>query len=136
MVAIAGAAMVSCSSKYTPLQVGECLPANAGVEGERVGEPTVVDCADRHRYEVFARDDLEPPDDTWPGQDLLDANAKRLCGLAIPDATGRQIEDLPSGTKMVFVAPSEDSWSKGDREVECLFRSENDTTVTLVPADR
>jgi hypothetical protein len=130
------AASAGCAgSSYTPLEVGQCLPADAGVEGRRVDEPRVVPCSDEHRYEVFARDDLEPPDDRWPGEDLVDANARRLCGLAIPDATGRPIEELPEGVQMVHVAPTELSWSAGDREVECLFRSEESTTTTLLRSD-
>jgi Septum formation len=136
VVALAAVALAGCaSSSYTPLEVGQCLPAGAGVEGRRVDEPEVVPCTDEHRYEVFAREDLEPPDDRWPGEELIDANAKRLCGLAIPEATGRPIGDLPDGTKMVHVAPTEQSWADGDREVECLFRSEESTTTTLLRSD-
>jgi hypothetical protein len=128
--------LVGCSrSTYAELEVGQCLPADAGVEGRRVDRPPTVPCDEPHRYEVYARDDLEPPDDTWPGEELLDANARRLCGLAIPDATGRPIEELPDGVTMLYIAPTEDSWSDGDREVECLFRHDADTTATLRRSD-
>ena len=126
----------SCSSsEYTPLEVGQCLPVDAGVEGRRVAAPPVVDCAEPHRYEVYARQDLEPPDDTWPGEELLDANARRLCGLAIRQATGAPIAALPEGVTMVYIAPTEDSWRDGDREVECLFRHDEVTTATLRRGD-
>ena len=132
-----GPLLASCAQTvYTPLEVGQCLPEGAGVEGRRVDRPEVVPCGEAHRYEVFARDDLEPPDDTWPGEDLVDANARRLCGLAIADATGHAIGDLPAGVKMVHVAPTEDSWADGDREVECLFRNDEPTTATLLDSDR
>lgn len=132
----AGAVGACARSQYTPLEVGQCLPEGAGVEGRRVDRPEVVPCSESHRYEVFARKDLQPPDDTWPGEDLVDANARRLCGLAIPDATGHPIEDLPKDVKMVYVAPTEDSWSDGDREVECIFRSDESTTTTLLDSER
>lgn len=137
VAAVAVVLLASCArSVYTPLEGGQCLPEGAGVEGRRVDRPEVVPCDEEHRYEVFARQDLDPPDDTWPGEDLLDANARRLCGLAIPDATGHPIDDLPDGVKMVYIAPTEDSWSDGDREVECLFRSERSTRTTLLDTDR
>lgn len=136
LVGVVGCATLGCAgSNYTPLEVGQCLPEDAGVEGRRVDEPEVVPCSDAHRYEVFARDDLDPPDDRWPGEELVDANARRLCGLAIPEVTGRPIEDLPEGVLMVHVAPTEQSWADGDREVECLFRSEEPTTATLLRSD-
>ena len=111
------------------------MMADAGVVGGRVDAPPIVDCAEPHRYEVYARQDLEPPDDTWPGEELLDANARRLCGLAIREATGEPIEALPGGVTMVYIAPTEDSWRDGDREVECLFRHDEPTTATLRRGD-
>lgn len=118
--------------RYQALEVGQCLPDDAGVEGTRVASPDVVPCSQPHRYEVFARDDLDPPDDGWPGAELVRLNAKRLCGLAVEPATGLGIEDLPDGVSVVHVEPTESSWNDGDREVECLFRWEEPTTATLV----
>ncbi|MHB1137866.1 MAG: septum formation family protein [Microthrixaceae bacterium] len=136
LAAALGCGVTACgSSTYTPLQVGQCLRADAGVEGRRVDEPPTVPCDEPHRYEVYARADLEPPDDAWPGEELLDANARRLCGLAIPDATGEPIRALPPGVTMLYIAPTESSWRDGDREVECLFRHEESTTATLRRGD-
>ena len=128
----ASAAAACGGPSFEPLEVGQCLPAGAGVEGRRVAAPDLVPCAQPHRYEVFARQDLEPPDDRWPGQDLIDLNAKRLCGLAVRGATGAGPERMPDGVKVVQVAPSRSSWSDGDREVECLFRFDEETIDTLV----
>ncbi|MGB6058014.1 MAG: hypothetical protein WBF71_07095, partial [Microthrixaceae bacterium] len=58
----------ACSDRgFVPLEVGQCLPDGANVEGERAQRPTVVNCAERHRYEVFAVERLDPPSDEWPG---------------------------------------------------------------------
>jgi hypothetical protein len=132
LVLAASAVAAGCSSEFEPLETGQCLPAGAGVEGRRADAPDLVPCTQPHRYEVYARQDLDPPDDEWPGQDLVDVNAERLCALAVEEATGAPVDELPEGVKSVQIAPTEDSWSDGDREVECLFRFPEDTTDTLV----
>lgn len=132
VAAVAGSVIAGCSSKFEPLEVGQCLPSGAGVEGRRADAPDLVPCSQPHRYEVYGRQDLDPPDEEWPGQDLVDVNAERLCALAVEEATGAPVDELPDGVKSVQVAPTEDSWSDGDREVECLFRFPDDTTDTLV----
>lgn len=125
----------ACTDRYEPLDVGQCLPPGAPVIGRRAQAPDVVPCSQPHQYEVFARQDLEPPGPRWPGADLVELNAKRLCGIAIKGATGRQIRDLPDGVTVVQVRPTESSWRDGDREVECLFRWDEPTTRTLVRGD-
>lgn len=125
-----------CVSGYEALEVGQCLPVGAGVEGRRAQDPGVVPCSQPHRYEVYARRDLDPPTPQWPGEDLVVVNAKRLCGLAVRGAAGMDPGSLPDGVKVVHVAPSESSWADGDREVECLFRWDEATTSTLVPRNR
>lgn len=121
----------SCGT-YEPLEVGSCLPEGAGVEGVRDPRPATVPCDRPHRYEVFAREALEPPSEGWPGTEVVDLNAKRLCALAVARATGAPIAALPDGVEVVRVAPTESSWADGDREVECLFRFPVPTTDTLV----
>lgn len=135
VAALAGALVGPACARdpYEPLEVGQCLPDGAGVEGRRLAAPELILCSEPHRYEVFARRDLEPPDNSWPGGELVEANAKRLCGLSMEDTTGLQPADLPDGVRMVFVAPTRSSWvEEGDREVECLFRFDEVTTSTLV----
>jgi hypothetical protein len=130
-------ATAGCSpSRWKDLEVGECLPAGAGVEGPRVPLPDVVPCAQPHRYEVFAVRELDPPSRAWPGQESLDFNAERLCALAVQDATGLAVTDLPDGVKSVQLAPIRSSWDQGNRTVECLFRHDAETTDTLVRPDR
>ena len=135
-VALVLAAVGCTSSRWKDLEVGECLPAGAGVEGPRVPRPDVVPCSRPHRYEVFAVRDLDPPSRAWPGQETLDFNAERLCALAVRDATGLAVEELPDGVKSVQIAPIRSSWDEGNRTVECLFRHDEETTDTLVAPDR
>lgn len=119
---------------YRELDAGQCLPDGAGVVGTRAQAPPTVPCSEPHRYEVFARRDLDPPSDRWPGDDLVELNARRLCGLAVRDATGSGAADLPDGVKVVQVRPTERSWRDGDREVECLFQWDRPTTDRLLRA--
>lgn len=125
-------AVGACSSGFEPLVVGQCLPRGAGVEGRRAAAPDIVACSRPHRYQVYARQNLDPPGTAWPGRKLVDLNALRLCALAVRSATGSPVSELPDGVTSVQVAPTEDSWKDGDREVECLFRFDRDTTDTLV----
>jgi hypothetical protein len=136
VVVLAVSLVAGCASAYEPLEVGQCLPPGAGVVGRRAQAPEVVPCSQPHQYEVFARRDLEPPDDTWPGGELVLVNSKRLCRLSIRAAAGFGPRSLPDGVTVVHVSPTESSWAEGDREVECLFRWDEATTSTLVEPDR
>lgn len=138
MVALtAGPALVAgaCSDRdFVPLEVGQCLPDGANVEGERAQRLTIVNCAERHRYEVFAVERLDPPSEDWPGENLVTLNAENRCIGAIEAATGLKAKDTPDDVELVHVDPTEDSWRGGDRDVECLFRWDEPTTDTLVQA--
>lgn len=134
VIGVASIAVAFGCSRYQPIEVGSCLPSGAGVVGVRAQSPDTVPCTSPHRFQAYARRDLTPPDDAWPGEELLELNARRLCGVAIRDAAGMEPEDLPDGVTIVQVAPTESSWRGGDREVECLFRWKSETRTTLVPA--
>lgn len=135
MVFLAGVLVGGCArGPFVPLQVGQCLPRGAGVEGQRAQSPTTVACDEPHRYQVFAIVTLEPPDDAWPGEDLITVNAENRCAAEIEAATGLDPRDTPTDVELVHVDPSVESWRKGDREVECLFRWDSETTDTLVAA--
>lgn len=126
---------IGCS-RYEPIEVGSCLPSGTGVVGVRAQSPDTVPCTAEHRFQAYARRDLTPPGDEWPGAELVELNARRLCGVAVPDAAGVEPADLPDGVTIVQVAPTESSWRGGDREVECLFRWDADTRDTLVPPSK
>jgi hypothetical protein len=134
-LAAVGLLLVACvPGRYDALEVGQCLPDAAGVEGVRDQDPDVVPCGRPHRYEVVAVFDLEPPGPEWPGADLVGVNARQLCAGEVLDALDVGVDDLPGGVQLVSIAPTETSWrDQGDRQVECLLRWPEVTTSTLVP---
>lgn len=116
---------------YVPLKVGQCLPDGSDVEGRRAQDPRTVDCSEPHRYEVFAVVTLDPPSREWPGEEVVSANAEKLCVEAIPEATGLDPADTPDDVGLLHIDPTESSWRGGDRDVECLFRWDGRVTTTL-----
>ncbi|WP_241744195.1 DUF4190 domain-containing protein [Cellulosimicrobium arenosum] len=95
----------------TRLVVGSCL-AELPPDGE-VSQVRVVPCADEHRAQVVARTDFGA-DEVWHGQEGVSARVAKVCtpGVLGPDA--------PDGVDLVVWAPTDASWSGGDRTGLCL----------------
>jgi hypothetical protein len=121
-----GAALVGCSQKYRPVEVGECLPDGVDVVGIREADPKRVPCSEEHRYEVYAVTRIDPgpdrPGEDWPGEAAVDAAADEACQEQLADGAGIDRNDPPSGVRILRVQPTEDSWTNDhDRAVECLL---------------
>lgn len=132
LVAVTAAAILcSCGveRRFRPLVVGQCLPGNAQVVGEREPQPPVVACSGRHRYEVYATPRL-PDAEQWPGQATVDATAKMLCYERFESGTGHDPATLPDGVEVLTISPSKSGFTgpRRDRAVECLvaFAEERD----------
>jgi hypothetical protein len=121
----------ACSAaEYRALVAGECLPADADVVGRREPDPPRVPCGSLHRYEVFFVGPLDGPDD-YPGEEELDRLATRLCLEQFEPSLGLQPENAPDGLELLRLQPSEDSWSEGDREIECIAALPEDMAGSL-----
>ncbi|HTO01429.1 MAG TPA: septum formation family protein, partial [Microthrixaceae bacterium] len=132
LLAVTGLAVACSKGPFVPLEVGQCLPEGAQVEGTRAQKISTVDCREDHRYQVFAVVGLDPPNNDWPGEKVVTLNAERLCVDAIETSTGRKPQDTPNDVELLHIDPTEDSWRGGDRDVECLFRWDQTTTDTLL----
>lgn len=109
------------------LAIGHCLD-DASASGEVTTVP-IVDCAEPHDSEVFAR--TEASGDEFPGADALDAELVAFCqGDAFTDFVGIPYLDSVYVTGGYY--PTAASWARGDRELLCTIRAEGEkVTGTL-----
>lgn len=120
LAVVATVASSACGGRYSALEVGECLPADAALTGDREPDPPRVDCGLPHVYEVYAVGRLQG--DGFPGEETVDAAALQLCVDALEPAIGIAPADTPEGSDILFVAPTSTSWARdGDRDVECVL---------------
>ena len=126
LVVVGAVSLAGCGrTPYRSLSVGECLPSSAEVVGRREPDPPRVPCDAEHRFEVYAVAELGLSGD-WPGADRVDGAAKDLCYERFERGTGRDPRTLPDGVLVLTIGPTEQSWKKGDRSVECLVRLRRD----------
>lgn len=99
-------------------EVGQCVEEVDDLTGE-VAELPTVDCSEDHEGEVLFLFQHHGDDDDFPGGTALQSEAAQTCeGDAFEDYTGT-IYDA-SAILMGYIAPSEESWSEGDRETICV----------------
>lgn len=101
------------SDAYT-LPMGLCLDE---VPSGIISPANVLDCAQPHTYEVFGRFFLD--DGVFPGDDTVESAAYEQCDAAYPDFVGIPWEQ--SALAYYYVAPNEQTWAEGDREISCLL---------------
>jgi hypothetical protein len=98
------------------LEEGMCIDSLEGAE-DSVSELDVVDCDTSHEAEVFSVFEIEGEDD-FPGADQVEGWASSGCEARFEDYVGLPFQQ--SRFQATFLAPSEDTWGDGDREVVCL----------------
>jgi hypothetical protein len=83
-----------------------------------VDEVEVVDCADAHDYEIYAVDDY-PADSgaDYVGDEEIGTFVQTTCLDGFEAFVGMTYEE--SELDIYYLAPTEDSWGSGDREVLC-----------------
>jgi hypothetical protein len=99
------------------LTAGTCL---SGVhEGATVTSSTArpIACTSPHENEVVATFDY-PGGGAFPGDAAFQAFAETNCIPAFGTYVGIDFES--SSLNMIFVAPTNDTWLKGDRQVACV----------------
>lgn len=101
------------------LAVGDCYDQPIG--GAEIVDVPVVDCAEPHKYEVFAV--LQVPGDAnapFPGSDEVRRFSDGQCrGGAFADYVGANFYASPFVVTWIY--PTEASWADGDREVVCAL---------------
>ncbi|MGV8966371.1 MAG: DUF4190 domain-containing protein [Cellulomonas sp.] len=106
------------------LVTGNCLdplPDNGEVDAVRV-----VPCAAPHAAQVISQYEFAS-DAVWPGQAAADRRVATACEISGADTD--------AGLAPITWAPTEQSWSNGDRTGLCLLHRADGTplTATLVP---
>ena len=105
--------------------VGDCLD-DADVPDEVTRLP-IVDCAEPHDSEVFAR--MTVSGDDFPGADELQGVLVEFCrGDAFTDFVGIPFVDSRYATRGYF--PTAESWANGDRELLCTVVDESGAQLT------
>ena len=99
------------------LQLGQCLLA-APQEGVPL---ELVDCTQEHGAEVIHTFDLTMT--TMPSEDTLEEVSDKTCGEAFEN----------SALDYIWRLPSPETWAAGDRRVECIAftRDESQLTTTM-----
>jgi hypothetical protein len=116
------------------LAVGDCFNGpQEGAEEELISTVPVVPCSEPHSDEVYALVNL--PDSEFPGQDGIYAQGDELCVAEFEGFVGLSYRE--SALDYWLIAPDEEGWRAGDREVVCnIYDPAGNVTGTLSGADR
>ncbi len=114
----------ACQTEATNLKTGDCFD---GGDGTEVATVTPVECAKPHQKEVFASFDYPDPG-SYPGEPVLTGYAREQCPIAFEAYVGKPYDD--SELFIIFLTPSTDTWSRGDRLVSCILHAEDDAPLT------
>jgi hypothetical protein len=96
------------------LLVGDCYLRGAEAV---TGFVNVLDCSQLHNAEVFHV--YEMTDGAFPGDDQLEQEATTECLGSFESYVGSTYD--ASSAEASYLAPSEETWAKGDRGVICLL---------------
>jgi hypothetical protein len=114
------------------LQVGDCLDGFA--DNSQLSKIRAVPCSEAHTDEIMAAVDL-PDEDEYPGAEAIEERAEEACHEEFTQFVGRPWDD--SQLDYGYLAPTEESWADGDREVLCTVGDPNmAVTGTLRNANR
>lgn len=114
------------------LRVGDCLDGFA--EGDEISQVRAVPCSESHSDEVFASAEMTGGDE-YPGDEAVAEFADETCLAEFEEFVGTSWEE--SELDYGFLAPTESSWSEGDREVLCIVGDPgSDVTGSLQDAQR
>jgi len=125
-VVLGMAVLAGCSSSIASLEVGDCYNApEIEYSGTTVSDVDVVDCNEPHRYELFAVEQMT--DSSYPGESQAAEMANDYCISRFESFVGM---DYDSSIYFVFSAfPLSESWSEGDRSIQCAVGLDSGTKV-------
>ncbi|MEX2324586.1 MAG: septum formation family protein [Nitriliruptoraceae bacterium] len=112
-------------SNVFELTAGTCFN-DPPLDNQQVREVPIVNCSEPHDNETYAL--VAVPGDAYPGPEQVDAIAESECIIEFANYVG--IDYADSQYLAQYFAPSEASWSAGDRIIVCyLFDSEADVQL-------
>ncbi len=122
LIPIAGLAILAaaCGSpgmtSVFDLEKGDCFNSS---EESTVQEVAVIDCTAEHEYEIYFAVDYTPDGDSYPGDDVITTFVNDQCKGEFEGFVGTTYDE--SELYIYYLAPTEDSWGGGDREVLCAL---------------
>ncbi len=109
--------LAACSqSNVLELSVGDCFDDDASFS-EEVSDIPLIECSEPHDNEIYAVHTMSEA--TYPGLDTTGELADEQCvgGFESFVGVGYDVSELDIG----WLAPTEESWSGGDREIVCFL---------------
>lgn len=114
------------------ITLGDCLndaSANDALgsdETSQIFNMRQLDCALPHQYEVYHLH--QATEGNYPGADVLEALADKVCETRFQTFVGRAYEDSELDFSVLW--PSEDGWTdERDREIVCLLSSMDESLL-------
>ncbi|MCP2264933.1 septum formation family protein [Promicromonospora thailandica] len=132
-----GDTTATTGAEIPDLEVGDCFDTAATAGRSTLYRIPVVPCTTAHGGEIYAEttapDDLAKKGQAPTQQALWDA-ADAYCYPQFATFVG--LRWARSELQYWPIAPSEESWAKGDRRILCVVESETPVTGTLRDAER
>ncbi|MFE0509462.1 DUF4190 domain-containing protein [Streptomyces sp. NPDC058964] len=100
------------------LAKGECFNTPGGSLTGETDDVDKVSCDREHDGEVFASFELTGR--SYPGDDSVTDTADKRC-YGLRDSYAMDGWALPGDVDVYYLTPTPGSWSRGDREVTCVF---------------
>jgi hypothetical protein len=108
------------------LKEGDCLSDDNGDDGTEVSDVPTVPCSTPHAWEVYKN--VTMTEDEYPGDSSASDEAETQCeGDAFTSFVG--VDYNSSTLDVTEYYPTDDSWSNGDRVINCLVGDPDGTTV-------
>ena len=102
------------------LRVGDCV--DGFTDDEQLSTIRAMPCAEEHSDEIYAAVPI-PDGDEYPGNEAITELANSGCYDEFEAFVGIPWED--SELDFGYLAPTEQSWSEGDREILCTVGDPN-----------
>ena len=118
--------LAGCSTAIDSVGVGDCFSGpDISTSMTEVSNVEVVDCNEPHRYEMYAINEMT--DSSYPGQSQAADMANDYCLSRFQSFVGLDYDS--SIYYMAAFVPSSESWSQGDRSIQCALRLQDGEKV-------
>lgn len=113
---------------FSAADEGACVDLD---EGGGRSQVVIVECADPHDAELYEVTTIEGDDTSeFPGGEALLGQARADCDRTFTDYVGRSYAE--SSLDVVFLVPTPETWSVGDRSILCLVEDPSGRLVGSV----
>jgi hypothetical protein len=108
-------------------RVGDCANDTTSAQA---GGTDAIDCAEPHRYEVYAvLTHSEARGAAYPGDQAVQKDERKRCGDAFTDFVDVGPDDSPT-LKFVWAGPNQETWNDGERNFQCVLLARSEEMLT------